>query len=193
MMPDRERSRAAGAERTRGACAGRNRGETLDEAIDRVAASLTAVPADPAFGTRLQLRMQQPPRLGFNVLAGAVATVALAVLVAVLWRGSSVSVTQHDLIAGAVSRIAPSVAISASAIESPDGDNVGPLTTRVRSAPAYPISDVSATMIAALPNPHLLAVEMLSVEPLAVPVVEVEALELRDLALAPIDALEEYE
>lgn len=56
--------------------------ETLDETIDRVAAAITAVPADPGFSSRLAPRLDAPPARGtltWMVAAVAAAAIVLAV------------------------------------------------------------------------------------------------------------------
>ena len=176
----------------RGPSPEQRRGETLDEAIDRVASSLTAVPADPSFGAGLQLRMQARPRIELNVLAGTLATAALALFALVLWPAGDVSIIESDRTAAALPATPPPAAITAPPTESPDASHVGAPTDN-RTASVYELGDVAAPMIAPLPAPQQLAVEALHVEPLTVAVVEVQALELTDLTLAPIDAPEERE
>jgi hypothetical protein len=193
MTADRQPSRVACPEQRRGACPEQRRGETLDEAIDRVAQSLTAVPADPSFATRLQSRIQARPRIEFNVLAGTLATAALAVFVLVLWGTGNVSMIETDRTAAVLPATPPPAAITPSPIAPPVASRVSAPTTENGTAPAYEIGDVAAPTIAPLPAPQLLAVEALRVVPLTVAVVEVEALELTDLTLAPIDAPEERE
>ena len=178
---------------SQGACPEQRRGETLDEAIDRVAASLTAVPADPSFAMRLQSRMQARPRIELNVLAGTLAAAALAVFVLVMWRTSDVSKIEIDRTAAVLPATPPPVAIASPPVTSPAASRVTAQATENVTASASQIADVSAPMIAPLPTPQLLAVEALRVDPLTVAPVEVEALKLTDLTLAPIDASEERE
>jgi hypothetical protein len=149
--------------------------ETLDERIDRVAAALTAVPADPGFGDRLAPRLAGQGREGGNrwlfTAAAATAVVVLALVVN----------DRRDQ-----GGTAPQAPQGASAIAS--GPTFAPAP--VDAAPA--VADVERPpVIAALAAPDGIGVDTLQLEALHITPVDVEQIDIASLEVREIDGFEE--
>lgn len=161
--------------------------ETLDEAIDRVASALTAVPPDPGFARRLDTRLTANSS-GLSVWMGASA-IAMVVVAAVV-----ISLNQPPDVPSPVAPLRPAAvtsseppAISATAI-------VTPPVAPGRQAPASPLAEVIDPFVpalAALPTPELLNVDALTLESLTIAPVEFGELDLASLEVRDIAAIGE--
>ncbi len=162
---------------------GRRSGETLDEAIDRVASSLTLAPADAAFSARLRARLDRSSVLPWPLLAAAVAgTLAAAVALGIVGGRPTPSVDR-----GTATDDRPAVEASSSL---PAGQAVTSrasqllTATRARPTPNSQAPAFSVPAIVALDPPDELGVGRLNVQPLALQPVEVAELEVSALPVA---------
>ena len=145
--------------------------ETLDETIDRVAAALTAVPADPGFSARVAPRLDAPARGGsaWMVAAAAAAAIVLAVILARPERQAQMPVQQT----------------AATAATAPQAAAVPPVAT---ASPATPVASVAPLRVAApLEEVHEPAAPASAIAALApVETMNVDDLTLHDLHIAPV-------
>ena len=168
--------------------------ESLDETIDRVAAHLTMVPADPALAARIADRLETKKTLGWPrfILAGAV--VAGIAILAV-----AVSNTMRDVPAADVARVtssAPAPRVEPPQLGAPATAATPESTTviaqgrvvRQRRAP-LPTHDPLPELrqIDALSTPVLLAVDTLPTDTLTIEPVDLAPLGMADLSVAEID------
>ena len=163
----------------------RPRHETMDEAIERVAASVTAVSVDPGFVTRLEVRLvARAPRAHGLWLMAASATAAVILAVVLNFdreapRPRPTNPTQVAAIPDAPAMPTPGVTDQARPAET--------RVARVELEPAQAALD-PVPQIAALDGPQTLTVGALVFEPLAIePVAEPEVLALPDLEVRTID------
>jgi hypothetical protein len=167
--------------------------ETLDEAIDRVAASLTAVPRDAGFGARLQLRVGRS-RAGKPLLLTA--SLVTAVLVAAI--ALNVGRRHEDGISHGIETAAP----IAAAVAPDAADESNPSIVTEPNAVATPTMRASHVVgaddhpddgtIPALAVPETLAVDNLALHALAISPVELERLDVPTLELADIAGVNEF-
>ena len=165
--------------------------ETLDETIDRVAATLTAVPADPGFTQRLAPRLtRERPGWNHTWLVGAAA--AAVIFVALLVNNGRDASVNAPL--GVVAENAPAAPLvqgtTASVIEEP---TVEQTTASVDPAPAVVEVNEPAPppAIAALAAPEGIGVETLQLEALAVMPVEIGEIDIASLEVREIDGFED--
>jgi hypothetical protein len=155
--------------------------ETLDEMIDRVSASMTAVPADEEFGGRLTLPPLASDRVPLSWIA--VPAGAAAVAAAIIAIGSSRGPQQ--LLPLAASPTAP-VFVAALPAVAGEGVLVSPAVGEATqsSSPDWP---GTVRTIAALPVPLELTVDALPIEALAIGSVELDRLIVPTLAVEGLD------
>ena len=166
--------------------------ETLDERIDRVAASLTAVPADPGFGERLAPRLAGLDREWSHrwlfTAAAAAAVVVLALVVSD--RGDQRGLAPQSAVLTSPT-IAPGQVNAAPAIAA-EQPVVEQAVSAVAPAPEYIDSEVERPpAIAALAAPDGIGVDTLQLEALHVTPVDIGQIEVASLEIREIGALEE--
>jgi hypothetical protein len=164
--------------------------ETLDEAIDRVAAAMTAVPADPGFGARLVPRLDAPAR---GVSTWMVAAAAAAAIILSVWlvrpERSAVRPPQQ---ASANQPAAPAVgpAPGVRAAEAPTATARPPMLAT--AAPAEPVAPIERTpVIAALGPVETLTVDDLTLHELMIAPVDVAHLDIETLDVPEIGTTDE--
>lgn len=173
--------------------------ETLDERIDRVAAALTAVPADPGFGERLAPRLAGQGREWGNRWLFAAAAAAVVVLALVVNDrrdqggtappSASQSGPQSEIASSPTFAPGPVTAAHAIAAEEP---MVEQAASTAAPAPEFIGSDVERPpAIAALATPDGIGVDTLQLEALHVTPVDVERIDIASLEIREIGALEE--
>lgn len=171
--------------------------ETLDESIDRVAASLTAVPADPAFSTRLGARLAQPSsqRASLLFVVSAVAVALVAAVVTGVFSRPEPTVESGSVVPRDVRRpenAAVVVERDAFGRDNPiesgqeGGMPMQPPTASSRR-PESATTERVTPMIAALPTLELLSVDTLMLETLAIAPVEVDLLDVATLEVPEIE------
>jgi hypothetical protein len=172
----------------------RRQREELDDTIDRVAAGITYVPADPALAARIAERIGSTPD-GFTwhvFVAGAVgvATVAIGVALLMNTRQDSIetplaTMTTPAERAPALAKAPPAVTVTAS------GVGVDPVKPQ-HAAPRR-VTEVAgvAPQIPALALPPLLDVAALPTDTLTIAAVELAPLDVPDLAIAELDGRSE--
>jgi hypothetical protein len=170
------------------AAVGRRRGETLDDAIDRVAAALTNVPAAPDFSTRFRAGMcsRAPIRPAPLAMAAAALLVAAAVAVGVREPNRS---EEPELRMG-VAEPAADVAVARPQETPPASIERAAGQGRVHAVPPRRADvgrESAPPAIAALEPPESLGVEHLDLEPLAVLPVELVNLAVETLIVGDID------
>jgi hypothetical protein len=163
--------------------------ETLDEAIDRVAATLTTRPPDAAAAARLQERLASDTRrvpLWLAVPAAA-AVVTLAVMASLL-RAPTPSVTES---------VAESPGAAAAVTQAGDivmsASRPAPVT-RVARQPRTRVDHGAGEAdpaIPLVPPPTPLVIEELTFEPLWVAAVELDALDVAVLEVPEIESVGE--
>jgi hypothetical protein len=172
------------------------RRETLDEAIDRIAASLTAVPADPAFAGRLRAQWAERQQPGTWRVAAACAAVALlAMAIALPWVPGPPA-----------PRLSSATPRPAGRIASPESTKVAvdpPETPRLTAAkPSSPIVIAEASadarpsieIVAALAHPESLTLSDIAPEDISLAAVRLEPLlEIASLDVPQIGASAEPE
>ena len=174
--------------------------ETLDERIDRVAAALTAVPADPGFGERLAPRLAgQGREWGNRWLFAAAAATAVVVLALVVSdrrdqsgtapQSASQSGPQSEIASSPILAPGPVTAAPAVAAEEPMVEQVA---SAAAPAPEFIGSDVERPpAIAALATPDGIGVDTLQLEALHVTPVDVGQIDIASLEVREIDGFEE--
>lgn len=166
--------------------------ETLDEAIDRVASTLTAVSADSRVADRLDARLDQPRSRAPLWLMAATAT---GVLLATLLMNRSWDV-QRPAIEFSSKATTPTAASSSPGIEPSIPIEVG--TSAPSSATRHASGELEmppAPTIAALTGPPSLSVDELRLESLTIAPVDVVHLEaVASLELPELEPMapEEY-
>ena len=165
--------------------------ETLDETIDRVAAAMTAMPADPGFGERLAPRFASSAPWAARSLLFAAAAAAM-VLLAVTMTNRREPAAVH--IAAAPATGSPP-APTADALEPrdilADAAPVSPAPTGAAEGVEPHAHADAAPGIAALTPPDSLHVENLAVHQLTIEAVEVERLEVPTLEIAALGVVDE--
>ena len=171
----------------------RPRIETLDEAIDRVAGSLTALPDDREFAARLDARIGARAA-STRGLSLAVASATAALLVAVFMNFDR---SPADRVATCPGRVADAEPTSAptpplTPMPTPDATTRLKLAERNRGRleppPASPTLD-ALPQIAGLNEPPTLSIDALAFAPVTIePVTEPGVLELPSLEIRDIDA-----
>lgn len=154
--------------------------ETIDETIDRVAASLTAVPRDNVFQLcHVPSAIWPKPMPGWATVSTAVAI--LGCLVALqTWIGSNKEATQ-------IVMTAPPVALPADASVSREVRDAGAeavVTQEVRPTARIVAASSAIDNMAALPAPATLHVEELTLEALTIAPVELDLLHVHTLDAA---------
>jgi hypothetical protein len=171
--------------------------EEIDDTIDRVAAAITFVPADPAFAARIAERLGSEPALAglaWPRLAAGIAVVALVV--------AAIAVSREKPAERLVGTVPPAtVDASPPGVEPAQADPpVAPSNVNTRARPALrgaPASraadDVSGVpQIAALNLPEPLDVADLPTDSLTIAPVELAPLELASLAVAELDTRDDF-
>ena len=158
--------------------------ESLDETIDRVAARLTMVPADPALAGRIAAQLETRPAIMCPRFALATAAVAAAVVLTIV-----MSQTPGDVPSDAAARVdaptpsRPLPAIGSSARVTHEIRPRPAAARQVRQSedalPAFPQID-------ALTAPALLGVDSIPTDTLAIESVPLAPLDLPDLAVSAL-------
>jgi hypothetical protein len=169
--------------------------ETIDDTIDRVAAELTLVAADPALPERITARLERQPRVtfGWRLAIGAAATAAAAMLAALVINAPPSPAIDHARTADASSVPSRAIAPAAVALRAPS------VSTRDRVARVAPMPRTASAIeplpefrqIDALPSPAMLAVDDLNTDLLSVTPVDVAPLDLADLVVGDVSARDE--
>jgi hypothetical protein len=163
--------------------------ESLDETIDRVAAHLTMVPADPALAGRIAEQLDRDAPFAWYRLAIASAAVAVLVATVVLLNDS------RDLPATEVARtVAPPPSSDAPAPRDAaprDSDPAAIASAAIssrseRAAVEEPEPLPEMPQIASLAPPVTLAVDTLSTDTLTIEPVDLAPLDVADLAVSEI-------
>lgn len=167
--------------------------ESLDETIDRVAADLTMVSADPALAARIADRLETRKTLGWQRLALAGVAVAAIAVLAVVVSNITRDVPAVDVARAtspAAPRVEPSSAAAATTVGAAESTTaVAPeRAVRQRRAPA-PTQDPLPELpqIDALSSPELIAIDTLPTDTLAIEPVDLAPLGMANLAVAEID------
>ena len=158
--------------------------ETLDEAIDRVAASMTMVSADATLPSRVRARMTKDERSnavwGFLV-AGSLAAAVLAIVVTDQ-RETTITPRKDAPTATLVNALP---ALPSSRVSEPSTESLG---VRIRPDSTVAIRGAAPEpLIPALALPDALSLEDLEMQSLSIAPVEVDLLEVATLAVADID------
>jgi hypothetical protein len=162
--------------------------ERLDETIDRVAQTMTAVPADPAFSARLSRRLQR--RTG-NVTSWVLAASAAAAVLVTTVVVSRPVADQPESIA-AVARhdgLAPVAPEAATALTAP----AAPVALAAPATPAAPAAPAPEAPTGAEDIVPALRVAALTLEPLTLADVDVVPLDVTRLEIIDIDSSEPKE
>jgi hypothetical protein len=167
--------------------------ESLDETIDRVAAHLTMVPADPALAARIADRLETRKMLGWpRVAVAGVAVAAIALLAVVV---SNITREEPAVEVARATSPAPAPRIAAPQAAAPAGAAVESTTAiapngvaRRRPAP-QPADDPLPELpqIDALNSPALLALDTLPTDILTIEPVDLAPLGMADLTVTEID------
>jgi hypothetical protein len=169
--------------------------ERLDETIDRVAAALTMVPADPALAERIAHRLQTEraahPLAWRQLAAAAVALTAITLIAIALDRNRNPEITAHapTLIGQQRAPVVMPTAPRQSSAAERRGAQTAPVTRQDRRPTPNPqavIADSGAPMLDALPAPMLLAVDSLTHDPLTIAPVTVAPLDLETLTISEV-------
>ena len=162
--------------------------ETLDEAIDRVAASMTAVPANPLLADRIVRELNDRRGSIWTLIPAAAAITALVAAVAwsVFDRSSAVPSTASTTAEVAAPAIAPTPSVVS--VDQQTANNVAPPRIRVRRAPQAvfldeespvrqidALSEVSSIAIDELPN------DLLTIAPVQVAPLDLASLEVNEM------------
>lgn len=162
--------------------------ETLDEAIDRVAASMTAVPGDLLLADRIARELNDRRGSLWTLIPAAAVITALVVAVAwsVLDRSSAVPSTASIRRQAAVPAAAPTRSVAS--FDHQTAHTVTPARTRARRAspavvldeesPVRPIdalSEAASIAIAELPN------DLLTIAPVHIAPLDLASLEVNEM------------
>ena len=171
----------------------RPRHETMDEAIDRVAASLTAVRDDADFVARIEARLDvRSPRARGLWLVAASATVAVILAIVFDFDRTTTNPIEVNPPRVAETPAAESIPLPAPAVIEAAGSGEQQLV-RVQPPPAHATLE-SVPQIAALTGPQTLNVDDLLFEPLSIePVIEPGALELPGLEVRDLEVADQKE
>jgi hypothetical protein len=163
--------------------------ESLDETIDRVAAHLTMVPADPALASRIADRLETKA-LGWPRFALAAAAVIGMAILAVVVSNTVRHVPAVDVARATSSAPAPRVEPQFAVPATAESTTViaSQRVVRQRRAP-LPTHDPLPELpqIDALSTPVLLAVDTLPTDTLTIEPVDLAPLGMADLSVAEID------
>jgi hypothetical protein len=171
--------------------------EAIDDTIDRVAAELTLVAADPELPGRITAHLERQPRMtfGWRLAIGAAATAAAAMLAAFVLNAPPSPAIDHARTADALPVSAPSREIAPAAVAAPapivpTRDRVARVASVPRGASAIePLPEFR--QIDALPSPAMLAVDDLNTDLLTVAPVDVAPLDLANLVVGEVAARDE--
>jgi hypothetical protein len=168
--------------------------EELDDTIDRVAAAITFVPADPALARRIAARIDHTSDVlaWRGLLAGAVDVAAVAIVVALVTSARQASIEtplvttapaeRAPVLANAAPAVTPTVAPTESHAEVVRPQQaVRPEPRRIAEAA------VDAPQIPALPLPALLDMTDLPTDALTIAPVDLTPLDLANLTVAELD------
>lgn len=166
--------------------------EELDEVIDRIAAAVTFVPADPALAARVAegARVKTATVFRWPGPAAAVAAIVLVVIASSLWRQKSAEQMAEQVIATTpigveafpVIEPAPTAAANPSRVRAST-----PVRGVLRSAEGDR-PEPGVPQIEALSSPAPLSVRELPTDSLTIAPVDLAPLDLASLALAEIDS-----
>jgi hypothetical protein len=159
--------------------------ETLDETIDRVAATLTFVPADASFSQRLRPKLGAASGVSWFAVAAATTAVAVAVVVAFTVRDQR-QVPRDARLRAPLPAAAPEREVT------PEPSTA--MTTMPPNAAVMTIADVARdrdetpreASIPALAAPDDLAINHLTLVPLAIDPVELERIDVDAIELTEI-------
>lgn len=164
--------------------------ETIDESIDRVAAAMTAVPADPGFAARVDARLATPhasvawPWIWQWIAAPAAAAAVLAA--AIVFGPAGRDEDEAALRPQGAQALLPATAGPVQAVPlqaSAHMQSTGGASARAR--PGEHVEDEAddpfATRIAALSAPAALSIDALSLESLSIAPVDVADLDLPEI------------
>lgn len=169
--------------------------ETLDETIDRVAATLTAVPADPGFTERLASRLTGRSHAWPNswLLAGAAAAAALVIAVlASSGRNAGMHTPQDTIAASAPAAPALVEHLAAPVAEAPPIEQTSAPVDRAPAVVESEDGDLARPpAIAALAAPDGIGVATLQLEALYVTPVDIGQIDIASLEVREIDGFEE--
>ena len=167
--------------------------ERLDETIDRVAAMLTAVPADPGFTERLAPRLVDRghgSRTGWLMTAAAAAAAIVIAIVFSNGRDERASAPQEAMVTG--SPTAPALVERGTAATAQVPTVEPPSAPRDQAvARSEDLEEPRPPSIAALPAPDGIGVDTLHLEALAVMPVDVGEIDLASLEVRQIGGFEE--
>jgi hypothetical protein len=171
----------------------RSRGETHDETIDRVAARLTMVPADPALAARIAAGLDTHERFVWPRVATVGAAVAVvAVFAVVLFNDAGESPGEMTGVAPGPTTPVAAPAVAAPRVEVPStvasavSSTAAPRGRRARSAATDPAPLPEIYQIEALASPAGLAVGDLPTNTLTIEPVALAPLDLANLAIAEL-------
>ena len=164
--------------------------ETLDEMIDRVAAAITAVPADPGFSARLAPRLAAPARSApaWMIAAAAMTAIVLGVLLATPER-STPRLVEQAVITPEPPPLARSVPAASTTAAAAVG-NDAPARTAAAPEPVL-APGAPAPAIAALGPVDTLHIEHLRLHELHIAPVDVAHLEIETLDVPEIGTTDE--
>jgi hypothetical protein len=167
--------------------------ESLDEAIDRVAAQLTMVPADPSLAGRIAERLDTHSSFGWPRLALASAAVVATGIAIVLFNDG------REMPASDAARVATAVnapGVSAALREVPSNNvpsavaAVAQTTARMRARRAAAAAEEplpEMRQLDSLASPVTIDVAMLPTDTLSIAPVDFAFLDVADLAVRDID------
>jgi len=160
--------------------------EELDDTIDRVAAAITYVPADPTLAGRIAERIGHGSDVFAwrGLLAGAVGVAAVAIVVALITNARQQSI-EAPLVTTAPAERAPVVAKAPTLVAPTEsGVDAAQPPQRVRATPSPDAAIARVTpQIPALSSPAPLDVADLATDALTIAPVELAPLDLASLAV----------
>ncbi len=168
-------------------------GEHLDETIDRVAAALTMVPADPALAERIAQRLQTEsaaPALAWGQLAfGAVALTAAVLIAIALDRDPEITSLAPIRVAQQPAPLVTPVEPKARAPQPRIASQIAATPRQARriagTHQAF-IANGDAPKLDTLSAPKLLEVDSLTNDPLTISPVDVAPLDLATLTISDV-------
>lgn len=168
--------------------------EEIDDIIDRVAAAITFVPADPAFAARIIDRLDDGKAAGVAWPRWAAATALLAIVIAGAIAISRDDAPQEVLVSAPpverpASRVVPQPAPPAVTAR---GDADAPRQARRVPLPPRSSEVIGVPQIAALPSPEALDLSNLSTDLLTIAPVDVAPLDLANLAVAELVGRDDF-